>query len=248
MTALVAGVITLALTLLMSIAGVGAAFILIPIFLALGIEIHTAMATALLLNAVAMSTASYRFARRGLVVWKVAVPILIVAALLSPVGAWVSQGLDRRVLLWLFVGFLLFSAAMMLLYRPRARENGRSTGVLLGYGSAVGGFAGFVGGLLGVGGGTFIAPVLVALGFDPKKASGTTSFVVIFSSLSGFLAHVSLAGVDGPLLAWTVPASVVGATVGAWLMTSRLKSRHVKLVIGVVLLLVAAKMTWGLLA
>ena len=53
---------------------------------------------------------------------------------------------------------------------------------------------------------------------------------------------------DGPLLAFTVPASVLGATLGAWLMTSRLKSRHVKLVIGVVLLLVAAKMTWGLLA
>jgi len=36
--------------------------------------------------------------------------------------------------------------------------------------------------------------------------------------------------------------------VGAWLMTDKLKREHVKLIIGVVLLGIAAKMVWGLLA
>ena len=45
-----AGIITLPLTALFTITGVGAAFILIPVFTALGIEIHQAMAVALLLN------------------------------------------------------------------------------------------------------------------------------------------------------------------------------------------------------
>jgi hypothetical protein len=47
--------ITLALTTLFSMAGVGAALILIPVFLAFGIELHTAMAIALLLNALGMT-------------------------------------------------------------------------------------------------------------------------------------------------------------------------------------------------
>ena len=119
---LLAGAITLAFTTLLTIAGVGAAFILIPVFLALGIEVHTAMATALLLNAVAMSVASVNFVRKRLVVWKVALPMVVVASALSPLGARVSQGLDRTVLLWLFVGFLVFAALMMLLYTPQARE------------------------------------------------------------------------------------------------------------------------------
>jgi len=244
--ALIAGLITFGFTTLLTIAGVGAAFVLIPVFLALGIEVHTAMATALLLNAVAMAVASVNFVRRKLVVWKVALPMVVVASALSPLGAWVSQGLDRTVLLWLFVGFLVFAALMMLLYTPRARETTSGTGALLGVGLGVGGLAGFIGGLLGVGGGNIIVPALVALGFDPKKASASTSFVVIFSSLTGFLGHMSLAGMNYGLLGWTTVGSAGGAVLGSWLMTDKLKGRQVKILIGLVLIAIAVKMVWGL--
>jgi len=245
--ALLAGAITFAFTTLLTIAGVGAAFILIPVFMAMGIEVHTAMATALLLNAVGMSVASVTFVRRKLVVWRVAVPILLVASALSPLGAWVSRGLDRRVLLWLFVGFLVFAAAMMLIYTPRVRETMVGKGRLLGIGMGVGGAAGFLGGLLGVGGGNVVVPALVALGFDPKKASATTSFVVIFASISGFLGHASLAGMNYPLLGWTALGSASGAALGSRLMSDHLKGRQVKLLIGIVLLSIALKMALGLL-
>ena len=110
----------------------------------------------------------------------------------------------------------------------------------------VGSLAGFLGGLLGVGGGNIVVPALVALGFDPKKASATTSFVVIFSSLTGFLGHMSLSGVDYGLLGWTVAGSAGGAALGSWLMVDKLKGRQVKLIIGVVLLGIAANMVRGL--
>ena len=95
MIAVIAGAVTFFFTALLTIAGVGAAFILIPVFIALGIEIHVAMATALLLNAVAMTVASFTFIRRQLVVWRIAVFTLVAASALSPLGAWVSQGLER---------------------------------------------------------------------------------------------------------------------------------------------------------
>lgn len=101
----IAGIITLTFTTLLTIAGVGAAFILIPVFIALGIEVHVAMATALLLNSIAMIFASYRFIKNKIVMWKVALPILIVAAVLSPLGAYTSRGLNRDVLLWLLQHF-----------------------------------------------------------------------------------------------------------------------------------------------
>jgi uncharacterized membrane protein YfcA len=247
-TSLIAGLLTLFFTSLLTIAGVGAAFILIPVFVALGIDIHVAMATALLLNAIAMSFASYRFIRAKLVLWKVAIPILVVATALSPVGAWVSQGLERDVLLWGFVGFLLFAALMMLFYRPKARDTERSRGQQVAFGVGIGAFAGFLGGLLGVGGGNFIVPVLVWLGINPKKASATTSFVVVFSSFSGFLGHASLGAMSYGLLGFTAVGSSVGALVGAWLMTDKLRRDQVKLVIGFVLLAIAGKMVWTLVA
>jgi hypothetical protein len=69
----IAAILTFVLTTVMAMAGVGAAFVLIPVYLALGIELHTAMATALLLNAVAMSVASVTFVRKRLVVWRLVI-------------------------------------------------------------------------------------------------------------------------------------------------------------------------------
>ncbi|HEB84435.1 MAG TPA: sulfite exporter TauE/SafE family protein, partial [Bacteroidetes bacterium] len=135
---LIAGLLTFLFTTLLTIAGVGAAFILIPVFLALGIDIHIAMATALLLNSIAMIFASYRFIKHKLILWRIAFPILIAATLLSPVGAYISAGLDRTLLLWLFTGFLLFAAGMMLFYESKQRETAYSRARQVASGASVG--------------------------------------------------------------------------------------------------------------
>ncbi len=248
MSILFAGAVTLLFTTVLTIAGVGAAFILIPVFIALGIEIHQAMATALLLNAVAMTIATYRYMRKRLVVWRIAVPVAAIATVLSPYGAYVSRGMDRDVLLWMFVGFLLFAAGMMLFHTPRTRENANAGGRQMIFGLGIGAIAGFLGGLLGVGGGNFIIPVLVWQGMEPKKASATTSFVVIFSSLSGFLGHASLGVMNVPLVTLTTAGAALGAVIGSWLMTEKLKQRQVKVTVGLVLLGIAIKMAWSLLS
>jgi uncharacterized membrane protein YfcA len=244
----IAGAITFICTALLTIAGVGAAFVLIPVFIALGIDVHVAMATALLLNCVAMIFAMHRFIKNKLVMWKVAMPILIVATFLSPLGAYVSVSLNRDVLLWLFVAFLLFAAGMMLFYKPKQKDVERSRSKQIISGVSVGAFAGFLGGLLGIGGGNFIVPVLVWLGYNPKKASATSSFIVIFSSFSGFLGHATIGNISAPLLGFTFIGSALGAVIGAWLMAEKLKREHVKLIIGIALLAIAAKMMWNLLA
>jgi uncharacterized membrane protein YfcA len=51
-----------------------------------------------------------------------------VATILSPLGAYVSTRLNREVLLWMFVAFLLFAASMMLFYKPVQREQKVSRG------------------------------------------------------------------------------------------------------------------------
>lgn len=247
MSLLIVGGITLLLTALLTMAGVGAAFILIPVFIAFGIELHTAMATALLLNAIAMSIASWTYIRHRLVLWKLTLPILLIASALSPLGVWVSKGLERHTLLGLFTAFLVFAGLMMLFYRPKPRETQFSNRVLLGIGGGVGGLAGFIGGLLGVGGGNIVVPVLIALGVEPKKASASTAFIVIFASFAGFLGHLNLSAMRTDLLLSTGVASALGAALGAWLMSEKLKSHQVKWVIGVVLLGIAGKMAWDLL-
>jgi len=242
----IAALIVFVFTTVLTIAGVGAAFILIPAFYWLGVPLKEAMAVALLLNSISMVLASNTYVKHKLVVFKTALPIIIIAVIFSPFGAYCTQFVNRDVLLWMFNGFLIFAGSMMIFFRPQVQEKPRSSGREVGYGLGVGTLAGYLGGLLGVGGGNFIVPVLVWLGFDPKKASGTTAFIVIFSSFAGFLGHASLGHMNWHLLVFAAVGSIAGAILGAHLMQAKLKSRQVKLIIGLVLYAIAAKMIIGL--
>jgi len=246
LTILIAALVVFIFTTVLTIAGVGAAFILIPAFYWLGIPLREAMAVALLLNSISMIFASRTYIKHKLVVFKTSIPIIIIAVIFSPLGAYCSQFVNREVLLWLFVGFLVFAGSMMMFYHAKEQEKARSAKQELAYGLGVGTLAGFLGGLLGVGGGNIIVPVLIWLGFDPKKASGTTAFIVIFSSFAGFLGHASFGNVNWQLLLFAAIASIAGAILGAHLMHAKLKSRQVKWIIGLVLYAIALKMIWGL--
>jgi len=245
-TYLIAALVTLAFTIVLTVAGLGAAFILVPIYLALGVSMHSAQATALLLNAIAMAFACARYIPAKLVDFRIAIPIVIVATILSPLGAYTSSFVPVTTLKWMFIGFLVFAGAMMLFYKPKPREVA-SRGEVVGVGLGVGGAAGFLGGMLGVGGGNFVVPALVWLGLDAKRAAGTTAFVVVFASFTGFLGQASVASIDLTLLAWTAAASIIGALIGSWLMHRKLQAAQVKTSIGVLLFFIAATMAYKLL-
>lgn len=90
-------------------------------------------------------------------------------------------------------------------------------------------------------------PALVWLGVDSKKASATTAFIVIFSSLPGFLGHASLGAVNWRLLSFAVVGSVAGAFVGSWLMHKKLNAQTVKKIIAIFLYAIAIKMVLSLI-
>jgi hypothetical protein len=99
-----------------------------------------------------------------------------------------------------------------------------------------------LGGLLGVGGGNFILPVLNWFGLDAKVAAGTTALVVVFSSLSGFLGHATMSSLDPLFIAITAVMAAAGSIVGSQLMKTKLTNLQLKRMIGVLLWLIAIKM------
>ena len=121
-TLILASVIAFGFTTVLTIAGVGAAFIIIPAFFWLGVPLKEAVATALLLNGISMAIASITFIKNRLVAFKTAVPIIIVASALSPLGAYSTKFVSRDTLLWLFVGFLVFAGSMMLFFKAKRKK------------------------------------------------------------------------------------------------------------------------------
>jgi len=229
----------------LSMAGLGAAFLFVPFFYWLGVPLVEATALGLLLNFVSLAFASVVYVRSRLVDFRTAIPIAITAVILSPLGAQATARTDKNLLLWLFTAFLVFAGSMMLFYRPQPHPPRRGAQAVA-IGTTVGGIAGYLGGLLGIGGGNFIVPVLNWLGYDAKVAAGTTAFVVVFSSLAGFLGHASLGGLNFVFLGVMALTAIAGALLGSYLMRYKLSSPQLKQIIGLVLYLVAAKIVWGL--
>jgi uncharacterized protein len=97
-----------------------------------------------------------------------------------------------------------------------------------------------------VGGGNFILPVLNWLGLDPKVAAGTTALVVVFSSLSGFLSHATMSGLDLWFVGIVAVMAAAGSIVGSQLMKAKISNSQLKKIIGVLLFLIAAKMIFDL--
>ncbi len=244
---LIGGATVFAFSGVMAMAGLGAAFLFVPLFYYLGVPLAEATSTALLLNAVSLSMATVSYARAGLIDWRAGIPVLVTAVILAPVGAALSVGVDRSILLGLFVGFLVFAGAMMLFYRPRTSRRTRGVAADAGVGAGVGGVAGFLGGMLGVGGGNIILPGLTWTGLDAKMAAGTTALAVVFSSLSGFLGHVAVSSLDPVFLVVMGVLAAAGSLVGAYVMRTRLTGLQLKRFIGVLLWVIAAKMALDLL-
>jgi len=76
---------------LLAMAGLGAAFLFVPLFYYLGVPLTEATPTALLLNVVSLLFATINYWRGKLINWRVGLPVMIAAVVLSPVGALLTQ-------------------------------------------------------------------------------------------------------------------------------------------------------------
>ena len=230
-----------------SLGGIGAAIILIPILVSLGIPIDLAKPVGLFYNTVSLTGASISNIKNKRVNFKGIIPIIISSFLFAMVGAWFSQYVPKKIIILLFVGFLLFSGLMFLFHKRKNLDSYREDNPIVPL-LLVGAFAGLLSGLLGIGGGGIISPLLLILGFNPKKITTITAFVVPFSSFSGFITYWSMGNVDWKLCAIASVAGLAGATLGTVFMHKKLNPKTVKKILAVILLLMVVKMSWPIVS
>lgn len=112
---------------------------------------------------------------------------------------------------------------------------------------ATGALAGFLAGLLGVGGGIIIVPVLFTvlgtLGVSPDvqmhTAVATSLGTIILTSIASIRAHHRRGAVDWPLFKSWLPGLVLGVGVGTWLATTRMSGTSLATVFAGVAICVA---------
>ncbi|RRS30162.1 MAG: permease [Epsilonproteobacteria bacterium (ex Lamellibrachia satsuma)] len=235
--------LTLALSTLFSMGGVGSAIGLVPIFSMMDMPINLAKAIGLFINSASTITASIMNFFRGVLDVKFALPLIISIMITTPIGAWMSQYVQKEIIEWVLVAFLVVSALLLIFSNRKTKVVYNKAWILY----LIGGVVGLVSGTIGVGGGSLIMPLLILLGFDAKKAAYAISFVIPFSTLGAFATYLSFVDMDWVLLGVVTVAAIIGGYLGDFIMHYRLTPKQVKKLIAVVLLLLAAKMIYKLL-
>ncbi|MCD6328128.1 sulfite exporter TauE/SafE family protein [bacterium] len=227
-----------------SMLGMGGSQLYIPVLFWMGMDFKTeAIPLGLLLNILNSSSAAFTYGRKKLIDWRTGVPFAIASVGLAPVGAWLNVKLPTRFLIGVFAAFSA-TAAILMLSGWKAKHGELTSRGRLILGICGGGTLGFVAGLIGRGGGSFIVPMLVIAGLAPKMAAATSAFIITWSAGSSFLSHVALAASPNwAIWAPCILGVLIASQLGSRLMAAKLKSGVVRFIFGIVLLAVAAALT-----
>src|SRR5665213_1995428 len=146
--------------------------------------------TALLLNIVAATYSTWMFNRGNLVDWTKLKPLLIASLPTALIGGFIV--LDEHVYRTITGLVLLSAATVLLLRRSQDGEPNRQTPL---WGAITAGASvGFVSGLTGVGGGVFLAPILIALHWASPRQTAALSAPFILANSAVGLAGTVLTG------------------------------------------------------
>jgi uncharacterized membrane protein YfcA len=178
--------------------------------------------TALLLNIVAATYSTWIFNRGRLVDWAKLKPLLVASLPTAFIGGFIV--LDEHVYK-VVTGLVLLSAATIVVFRrSRDGEPDRQTPV---WGAVTAGaVVGFVSGLTGVGGGVFLAPILIGFHWASPRQTAALSAPFILANSAVGLAGAMITGQapspETPVYAIaTLAGAIIGTTIGLrWLSQS----------------------------
>ena len=155
-----------------------------------GIVFTQIRATALLCNIVVVSSNVFFFSLQKKINWKKILPLILCSIPFAYLGGYVKIS---QQFFFILLGSTLFFAASTMWFSKRiiASEGKKTTSKKLkniGFGS----FIGFISGMVGIGGGIFLAPLLHLTNWDtPKKIAATASVFILVNSLAGLIGQYS---------------------------------------------------------
>ncbi len=190
--------------------------------------------TALALNILVAGLTSFRYLNAKLFRWRTLWPFLVGAIPFAFLGGSIQlPGAYYRPL----VGIILIISGLRLLWPSELKSNRdpRDPPIWAGLSCGIG--IGFLSGLTGTGGGIFLSPILLFLGWsDTRTASGVAAVFILCNSIAGLLGNVAIVrGLPPELWIYAVAVTLgalVGSTLGIrWRPAAILKALGLVLVI-----------------
>ena len=195
--------------------------------------------SALLLNLFVSITSFYQFYQGKHFKWQIFLPLAIASVPLAFLGGLISIEADFYKK---FLGLLLLIPVIRFLFfanfkTEEIKKNNIALSILIG--SSIG----FLSGLIGIGGGIILSPVLLLLKWADQKQTAAISALFIFvNSFSGLAGHLSKGIHFSPDMIYYVAIAFAGGLCGSYFGSLKFNQNILKNTLAIVLLLAGIKL------
>ena len=194
--------------------------------------------TALMLNVFVATIGTIQFYRAGHFSWRTFWPFAVTSIPFAFIGGMVML---PTTVYKIVLGVVLILAAVRLAWNLKSDTETKEPSILIALG--IGAVIGLLSGLVGVGGGIFLTPVLLLMSWsETKTAAGVSAMFILVNSIAALAGnYVQVIGLPSNVWIW-VGAAVIGGIIGSTLGAKRFDSLTLRRVLALVLVFAGAKL------
>ena len=209
--------------------------------------------TALLCNVIVVAGSTYFYHRQGLINWRRIAPLIIFSVPLAYFG---GRLLIQEQMFFLLLAAALLLAGVLMWFQPQLQKFRVTDANKLWsddkrINAGLGGGIGFLAGIVGIGGGIFLSPLLhLTRWAAPKVIAATAAVFILVNSLAGLTGQALRPGFD---IDWqfSIPLMLAvgaGGQLGSRLGVKTFSQRSVKRATAILIIFVSLRILWRYLA
>jgi uncharacterized membrane protein YfcA len=225
----------------------------IAVLVLAGISLYTVPSISLFLNILAAGMAFINFARARHFSVEFSFPLLSSLPFVFFTGLIVLP--EKNLALIFVIALFAASAALFIStikiktqqhYKIKKLNHCKLKIMIIGI--PVGAVLGVVAGLVGIGGGIWLSPLLILTGLaDPKRAAATAAFFILTNSIIGFLAHSISRPIDVSLLIPLGSTVLIGGFTGSMFGAFKFNHNKMQIIIGSLVAIAGVSLTFKIL-
>lgn len=233
------------IAVLYSSVGFGGGSSYLAVLAVMGVAFIQIRSTALLCNIAVVSGNVWLYQRRKLIDWQKLLPLISLSIPMAYLGGRLKIS---QTFFFILLGFILLFAAITMWNSKRiVSEQKQQSKEDIRRSSIYGGIVGFISGMVGIGGGIFLAPILHLTNWNtPKRIAAAASLFILINSIAGLIGQYSNQDfyIDWNFTTILLVTVFIGGQIGSRLSNQFFSAAQLKKTTALLIAFVAIRILW----